>query len=100
MSPKQRVHIADSFQPRKIPPASQDVRLSKVFIEPGLVGRINLSKVATAVRLRFAAGPSPALDEGVRKRLAVLAGRRTTRDGAGGERVTLRARAGSLERPS
>jgi ribosome-associated protein len=37
--------------------------------------------VATAVQLRFAAAASPALDEGVRKRLAVLAGRRMTRDG-------------------
>lgn len=45
-------------------------------------GGQNVNKVSTAVRLRFDAANSPLLSEDVRLRLARLAGKRMTEDGA------------------
>ncbi len=44
-------------------------------------GGQNVNKVATAVHLRFDVAASPHLDEGTKRRLALLAGSRLTKDG-------------------
>ena len=55
--------------------------LEERFIRAPGPGGQNVNKVATAVQLRFDPARCPALTETVLRRLAVLAGRRMTRDG-------------------
>jgi ribosome-associated protein len=55
--------------------------LEERFIASAGPGGQNVNKVATSVQLRFDVANSPALSDPVRRRLAILAGRRLSQDG-------------------
>jgi ribosome-associated protein len=59
----------------------QEGELHFDFVTASGPGGQNVNKVASAAQLRFDASASATLTEAVRRRLAVLAGRRMTRDG-------------------
>jgi ribosome-associated protein len=61
--------------------AINEEEIHQKFIHASGPGGQNVNKVATAVQLRFDVAHSPSLPEGVRKRLAQLAGKRMTREG-------------------
>jgi ribosome-associated protein len=83
--------------------ALDEAELEESFLRSSGAGGQNIQKVETAVQLRFDAGHSPNLPEGVRDRLLKLAGRRITKDGvlvitAQRHRTQERNRADALDR--
>jgi ribosome-associated protein len=61
--------------------AIDEAELRFEFVTSSGPGGQNVNKVASAAQLRFDAAHSPALDAAFFRRLAMLAGRRMTRDG-------------------
>jgi ribosome-associated protein len=59
----------------------EESELEERFVRSSGPGGQNVNKVATAVQLSFNPWSSPALDDGTRERLRILAGRRMTADG-------------------
>ncbi|MCF8144145.1 MAG: aminoacyl-tRNA hydrolase [Deltaproteobacteria bacterium] len=58
--------------------AIDEKEIQEAFIRASGPGGQNVNKVATAVQLRFDAANSPSLSQDVRRRLAVVAGKRMT----------------------
>ena len=61
--------------------AIDEAELQFDYVTASGPGGQNVNKVASAAQLRFDAAHSPALDSGLLRRLAGLAGRRMTREG-------------------
>ena len=55
--------------------------LDESFVRASGPGGQNVNKLATAVELRFDVANAPGLDQGIKERLAKLAGRRLTLEG-------------------
>jgi ribosome-associated protein len=76
------LHVNSSSMLRITPSlAIDEAELRFEFVTSSGPGGQNVNKVASAAQLRFDAAHSPALSQGVLRRLATLAGRRMTRDG-------------------